>query len=211
MAGYGYAKSVIIPDISTNVCHVQTITPDGVLAPDEWPVPAVPIKEAPDRTTISGKPGELRVVWDDANLYVAVSVPVADADRLVLDDVWGTSDGAEVCVRNAVEDPPGPTYVLRGFPTGRLDISPDAGAVTEDVYRMIQGARFGAKIGEGRWKSTEDPGYKEMYKLVKNAIKPLPYKDIAGTCGRDEGCLCRGCWIRKRKSTQLGSHASRSR
>ncbi|MBC8232003.1 hypothetical protein H8E77_20825 [bacterium] len=55
------------------------------------------------------------------------------------------------------------------------------------------------RIGEGKWKSLDDPGYKRMYELVQKAIKPLPHRDIAGTCGRDEGCLCRSCWIRKLK------------
>jgi hypothetical protein len=66
------------------------------------------------------------------------------------------------------------------------------------------------QIEEGCWKTTDDPGYKKMYELVQNAIKPLPYQDIAGTCGRDEGCLCRSCWIRKLKSKQLDSQASRN-
>jgi hypothetical protein len=55
------------------------------------------------------------------------------------------------------------------------------------------------QIGGGKWKSTDDPGYKRMYELVQKAIKPLPYRDIAGTCGRDQGCLCLSCWVRKLK------------
>jgi len=55
------------------------------------------------------------------------------------------------------------------------------------------------QVGGGKWKSTDDPGYKRMYELVQRAIKPLPYEDRAGTCGRDSGCLCRSCWVRKLK------------
>ncbi len=55
------------------------------------------------------------------------------------------------------------------------------------------------QMGEGKWKNTDDPEYKRMCELVQKAIKPPPYRDIAGTCGRDEGCLCRSCWIRKIK------------
>ncbi len=27
----------------------------------------------------------------------------------------------------------------------------------------------------------------------------VPYHDIAGTCGRDEDCVCLSCWVRKVK------------
>jgi hypothetical protein len=47
------------------------------------------------------------------------------------------------------------------------------------------------------WRSTKAPGYREMRRLVQAAIQPLPYHDIAGTCGRDEQCLCLSCWVRK--------------
>jgi hypothetical protein len=35
-----------------------------------------------------------------------------------------------------------------------------------------------------------------MRELVHAAIQPLAYHDIAGTCGRDENCLCLSCWVR---------------
>ena len=63
----------------------------------------------------------------------------------------------------------------------------------------ISGGGWG-QIGEGKWKTTDEVGYKRMYELVKKTIKPLPYQDIAGTCGRDKGCLCRSCWIRNIKA-----------
>ena len=55
------------------------------------------------------------------------------------------------------------------------------------------------QIEEGAWKNTDDPGYRKMRQLVEAAIQPLPYHDIAGTCGRDEKCLCLSCWVRKIK------------
>jgi hypothetical protein len=55
------------------------------------------------------------------------------------------------------------------------------------------------QIERGGWKSTGDPDYREMVRLVQAAIQPLPYHDIAGTCGRDEGCRCLSCWVRKVK------------
>jgi hypothetical protein len=53
------------------------------------------------------------------------------------------------------------------------------------------------QIDRGGWKTTDDPGYREMRQLVEAAIQPLPYHDIAGTCGRDETCRCLSCWVRK--------------
>ena len=53
------------------------------------------------------------------------------------------------------------------------------------------------QIEQGGWKSTDDPDYRKMHQLVQAAIQPLPYRDIAGTCGRDENCLCLSCWVRK--------------
>jgi len=55
------------------------------------------------------------------------------------------------------------------------------------------------QIERGGWQSTDDPEYKKMRQLVQAAIQPLPYHDVAGTCGRDEDCLCLSCWVRKVK------------
>jgi hypothetical protein len=49
----------------------------------------------------------------------------------------------------------------------------------------------------GGWSRADDPTYRRMIRLVLAAIEPLPYHDIAGTCGRDEQCLCLSCWVRK--------------
>jgi hypothetical protein len=53
--------------------------------------------------------------------------------------------------------------------------------------------QFSAK--EGGWRSTDDPGYRKMRKLVEASIAPLEARDIAGTCGRKK-CACRTCWVR---------------
>ena len=52
------------------------------------------------------------------------------------------------------------------------------------------------QIDSSGWKSTDEPDYREMRRLVEAAIQPSPYHDIAGTCGRDEHCLCLSCWVR---------------
>ena len=53
------------------------------------------------------------------------------------------------------------------------------------------------EIKEGGWTSKLDPSYRKMAALVQSSITPLKYHDIKGTCGRDEHCVCKGCWVRK--------------
>jgi hypothetical protein len=53
------------------------------------------------------------------------------------------------------------------------------------------------QIERGAWKGGDDPEYRKMRELVQAAIQALTYHDIAGTCGRDEECLCLSCWVRK--------------
>jgi hypothetical protein len=53
------------------------------------------------------------------------------------------------------------------------------------------------QIEQGGWKSSDEPEYRKLRQLVHATIQPLPYHDIAGTCGRDEDCRCLSCWVRK--------------
>lgn len=55
------------------------------------------------------------------------------------------------------------------------------------------------QIQQGGWQTTDDPAYQKMRRLVEAAIEPLPYHDVAGTCGRDEHCQCLSCWVRKQQ------------
>jgi len=55
------------------------------------------------------------------------------------------------------------------------------------------------QMKRGGWKSVGEPDYQQMLRLVQAAIQPLAYHDIAGTCGRDEDCMCLSCWVRKVK------------
>jgi hypothetical protein len=59
------------------------------------------------------------------------------------------------------------------------------------------------------WSSIDDPDYQKMYRLVQAAIQPLPYHDIAGTCGRDEECKCLSCWVRRIREGRQQRLASR--
>ncbi|MCU0978044.1 MAG: hypothetical protein MUF25_02635, partial [Pirellulaceae bacterium] len=53
------------------------------------------------------------------------------------------------------------------------------------------------QIERGGWTSAGDPDYETLRRLVHAAIQPLPHHDLAGTCGRDDKCVCLSCWVRK--------------
>ena len=53
------------------------------------------------------------------------------------------------------------------------------------------------------------PPQKLQLMLVEAAIRPLPYHDIAGTCGRDEDCRCLSCWVRELKESRQQRIAAR--
>jgi len=49
----------------------------------------------------------------------------------------------------------------------------------------------------GAWRGADDPAYLDMRKLVDAAVPHPKYQDVAGTCGRPDGCACGNCWVRK--------------
>jgi hypothetical protein len=59
------------------------------------------------------------------------------------------------------------------------------------------GAGGWGQIEQGGWRSTDDPEYQKLRELVQAAIQPMPFHDIAGTCGRDANCRCLSCWVRQ--------------
>jgi len=55
----------------------------------------------------------------------------------------------------------------------------------------------------GGWDSTEESGYAKMRALVDRVFVPLPFRDVDGTCGRDDECRCGNCWIRTHREQYL--------
>jgi len=52
------------------------------------------------------------------------------------------------------------------------------------------------QMTKGGFSSTRDPAYRELLELVKATIRQPEYHDIAGTCGRENGCRCGCCYVR---------------
>ncbi len=63
------------------------------------------------------------------------------------------------------------------------------------------------QIAAGAYASTTDPAFVDMRKLVDASITPLKYHDIAGTCGRDDRCVCGVCWVRKNRAQAVPASA----
>jgi len=74
------------------------------------------------------------------------------------------------------------------------------------LMRALPAASGGwGQIAKGAFSGRNDPDWQEFLKLVEGSITPLKNHDIAGTCGRKQGCSCGGCFARRdlaaRKST----------
>ena len=72
---------------------VAPVSIEGVVSAGEWPEPALPMKETPDRQPVKGPPATLRVCHDGTTLYVAITVPVAESAKLKPGAGWGQDDG----------------------------------------------------------------------------------------------------------------------
>jgi hypothetical protein len=53
------------------------------------------------------------------------------------------------------------------------------------------------------WTGEKDADYREMARLVEGSLTPLAVHDARGTCGRDKGCRCGCCWVRKEHDTTM--------
>ncbi|OGV83613.1 MAG: hypothetical protein A3K19_07755 [Lentisphaerae bacterium RIFOXYB12_FULL_65_16] len=127
------------------------VTVDGTLAANEWPEKTLTLNQTPGGTPIAGAPCTMRFGHDGAYLYVALTVPVSTAAKIVPGEKWTESDGAEVCVRNAQSAPPGPTFVVQGYPSGKCFSVSDAGAPAESAAKLGAAVRFAARINEKDW------------------------------------------------------------
>jgi parallel beta-helix repeat protein len=130
---------------------VGGILADGVVAPGEWPEPAMILGETPSREAVVSGTATAWACHDGETLYLAISVPVQDGTKLKLGGVWGSDDGAEVCFRDASRKKPGPTFGIRGFPVGRHVSYTDAGAPSDLVEALGAATQFAAKVTEDSW------------------------------------------------------------
>ncbi|HUT33151.1 MAG TPA: hypothetical protein VNE39_06720 [Planctomycetota bacterium] len=53
------------------------------------------------------------------------------------------------------------------------------------------------QVKDKAFRGKDDPAYQEMARLIEASVTPPKHHDIAGTCGRTDGCRCGNCWVRK--------------
>ena len=124
---------------------------DGVADKDEYPAPAVSLKQTPDREAISGAPASARLFHDGQTLFVTITVPLEDAGKLSKGESWSSDDAAEVCVRDASTTQPGPTFIIHGFATGKHECTTDAGAPDAQTAKLEKAVKFAAKVEKKSW------------------------------------------------------------
>lgn len=127
---------------------VRVATPptlDGEIGSEEWPGGLVSLNRTPSRWSASGAPVFVRLGYDDQNLYVSLNFVTFDVSKLRDGTVWSKDDGAEIALAGKTADGKPVTYVLRGYPGGRLQSVTDAGASTADAERLGKAVQYAAK------------------------------------------------------------------
>lgn len=123
---------------------------DGVVGAGEYAGATLPLAETPGRAKVQTPPGTARLSHDGKRLYVAVTIPIENMEKLMGKGAWGVADAVEVVLRRHAQ-PPGPTFVLQGFADGRSQQSPDAGASQDAMTRLQKGVVFAARIEKNSW------------------------------------------------------------
>ncbi|OGV89744.1 MAG: hypothetical protein A3K19_04975 [Lentisphaerae bacterium RIFOXYB12_FULL_65_16] len=128
---------------------VAPITIDGQVTPAEWagadPKNALVIERGLYHEPLLPK-SYAWFAYDDRNLYVAVVNDVDTVKPLAMGAHWGTDDAVEVALRNPAAGKTAPIFVLRGYPNGRFESSPEAGAPGDQVQKAGAAVTFAASV-----------------------------------------------------------------
>ena len=132
------------------------ITIDGKLDAAEWPgltpertLPLISLKTSRNQTFPPA--GTAAILFDEANLYLAFSIPGHTRDLSQDADEWGRDVGVEFDFRTVIKKEPGPIFVLHGFPSGKTESVTDAGATEKEAQRLGQSIEYAARIAEDEW------------------------------------------------------------
>lgn len=110
---------------------------------------------------------------------------------------WRQPDSAgEKSLRAAIRQRFGAAWADQPFAALVNVALPDESRILRAPLAIAAGGWGQVPVSAGGWRNAQDPAYLKMRKLVQAAIQPLPYHDIAGTCGRDVDCRCLSCWVR---------------
>ncbi len=171
------------------VTHAPVI--DGRLGPDEWPADEVLLQQGPGRELLASPPCRARLCHDGATLYVAVTVPVQNAEALKRGANWRVDDGVEICFVDPRGAAPTFSHVVHGFCGGRAAAVTDGKATPAAADRLGQAVRFAAAVEARGWTG------EWAIPLAAADIAPVPGLRLAfNLCvyrsERDEWCLWAG-------------------
>ncbi len=93
------------------------------------------------------------IAHDGRSLFVAVSSEVSPSQPVSMGHVWGKDDAVEIALRDPSSGAKAPILVLRGYPNGFFESSPEAGAPEAAVKRAARGVQYKAQVVEpaGAW------------------------------------------------------------
>ena len=104
-----------------------------------------------------------------------------------------------------------PEYSLGGYGWNRPETRA-ADPAGEKALREAVAAKVGAEVAAQPFDALVNRGDEtksrvlwlcraedrdELLALCRAALKPHPAQDVQGTCGRDDACECRSCWVRR--------------
>jgi len=111
----------------------------------------------------------------------------------------GHSSGAEAALRKHIGTVFGSKWANQPFEAL-------VNAAQLDESRILK-APLAVKAGGwgqiGAWEDTNDPGYREMRERIEAMFQPEEHRDVAGTCGRSQGCRCGACWVKEARQAYL--------
>ena len=148
-----------------------------------------PDKEGKPRVALDRESFQRIAGWLDLNAQF-----YGDYSHNRVESRW-PDGGGEKALRAAIEKRFGAELAKQPFATLVNVAEPGESRILKAPLPAAAGGW--GQIATNGFRGADDPGFQEMRRLVEAAITPLPFHDIAGTCGRDEKCSCGDCWVRK--------------
>jgi len=150
--GWVPPETGVRPDVVVPQANVE-IDVDGTIiieeygpAQDSWAI-VEDDQGAPVRHPI-----QAWVIHNGEALNIAVRVGLDPDDEVPGGSEWGVSDGVEIALQSVSRQQPGPVVVLRGFRSGAMMSSSDAGAPEDTVRALERQVSFAAGSPErGVW------------------------------------------------------------
>jgi len=129
------------------------VTIDGQINAGEWGSREEALVIQEGMRGEKSKPASLAWIrWDDHCLFVAIDNEVDPAKPLRMGDQWGQDDAVEIAIRNPGAGKSAPILILRGFPSGHMESSDEAGAPEKAVQAAAQEVVYKAKVvDKTRW------------------------------------------------------------